>query len=132
MDYSKMTIEVLKREEEKLRTKYKAIEDECIKKGLSFNEFQEMAHDEAEGLYLISKYRRLKQDPVVQYGKEWKGDLYTLEEFKKMAMDGDLIDSDGSGLYATDTSVSDVEVVPSDVVEGLIREDFSHIMWFNK
>lgn len=132
MDYSKMNIEALKREEEKLRTKYNAIEDECLKKGLSFEEFQKMAKDEAEGLYLISKYKRLKQDPIVEYGKEWKGDLYTIEEFKKMVHSGILTDYDGSGLYATETSTSDVEVIPSDVTEGLIRDDFSHIMWFNK
>lgn len=132
MDYKNMNIDALKREEEKLRTRYKAIEDECLKKGLSFNEFQDMAHAEAEGLYLISKHKRLLQDPIIEYGKELNGDLYTIEEFKKMVEAGILTDYDGSGLYATETSTSDVEVIPSDVTEGLIREDFSHIMWFNK
>ena len=91
-----------------------------------------MAHAEAEGLYLISKHKRLLQDPIIEYGKELNGDLYTIEEFKKMVEAGILTDYDGSGLYATETSTSDVEVIPSDVTEGLIREDFSHIMWFNK
>ena len=56
----------------------------------------------------------------------------SIEEFKKLVMDGALTDTDGSGLYATETSTSDVEIVPSDVEENLIREDFSHVMWFNK
>ena len=85
-----------------------------------------------EGLYFIDKHKRLRQDPIVEYGKEWKGDTYTLEEFKKMAKSKILTDEDGYGYYATESAKSDVEIYPSDVLENLIREDFSHVIWFNK
>ena len=132
MDYKKATIEDLLKEEEKAQKRFEEIQDQCVKEGKSFDEFCELAKDEREKLYLISKHKRLRQDPIIEYGKEWKGTLYTLEEFKKLVMDGALTDTDGSGLYATETSTSDVEIVPSDVEENLIREDFSHVMWFNK
>ena len=132
MEYSDMDMNALNREEERLRDKYKTIEEDCLKKGLSFEDFQKAAHEEAEGLYLISKYKRLLQDPIVEYGKEWKGDLLTMEAFKKMVNANMLTDYDGFGYYATETSKSDVQVYPSDVLENLIRDDFSHVMWFNK
>lgn len=132
MDYSRMDINALNREENKLKTRYNSIEDDCVKRGVGWNEFQELVHDEAEGLYFISKYKRLLQDPVVEYGKEWKGDTYTLEQFKNMALNKELIDEDGIGYYATESAKSDVEILPSDVIENLIREDFSHVIWFNR
>ena len=132
MDYKKATIEELLKEEENAEKKFDEIQDQCVKEGKSFDEFCKLAEKEREKLYLISKYKRLRQDPIIEYGKDWKGTLYTIEEFKEMALNGSLTDQDGSGLYATETSTSDVEIVPSDVVENLIREDFSHIMWFNK
>lgn len=127
-----MSLTSLKKEEERLKAKYSEIEDDCIKKGLPFSEFVDLAHKEAEGIYLIDKYKRLLQDPIVTYGKEWKGDTMTLDEFKNSVKSGMLTDDDGYGYYATETSKSDVIIMPSDVKENLIREDFSHVIWFNK
>lgn len=132
MNYSKLNTAELLREEERLRTQYNEIEEECLKEGLSFSEFTKRAQKEREGLYLIDKHKRLRQDPIVEYGKEWKGDTYTLDEFKKMAKSKLLTDYDGFGYYATESAKSDVEIYPSDVLENLIREDFSHVIWFNK
>lgn len=132
MDYAKMSTEELIREEDKNQARYDEIEEECLKEGLSFAEFSERAKKEREALYFIDKYMRLRQDPIVEYGKEWKGDLYTIEEFKNAVRHKLFVDSDGVGYYATETSKSDVEVYPSDFKENLIREDFSHIIWFNR
>ena len=73
MDYKKASTEELLREEEKLRARYDEIEEQCLKEGLPFSEFEKRAKEPAEGLYLISKHKRLRQDPIVEYGKEWKG-----------------------------------------------------------
>lgn len=127
-----MDITALNREEERAEARYNAIEDDCVKKGLPFNEFEKLVRDEAEKLYFIRKYKRLQQDPIVEYGKEWKGDLFTLDKFKEMVMDGVFLDSDGFGYYATESAKSDVVILPSDIKEGLIRDDFSHVIWFNK
>lgn len=132
IDYSAKTYEELQREQDRLSERYDEIMDECSKEGLPYSEFCERAHDVKEKLYFISKYMRLKQEPVIEYGKEWKGDTYTLEEFKNMCKSDVLMDSDGFGEYATETSKSDVEILPSDVKENLIRNDFPYVIWFNK
>ena len=132
MDYKDMTVEQLDREKERLKSRYNEIEDQCVHDGLSWDEFCKKAKKEREGLYFIDKYKRLKKDPIVEYGKEWKGDTYTMEEFKKMVNDGIFTDDDGYGYYATETSKSDVFIYPSDITENLIRVDFSHVIWFNK
>ena len=56
MDYSKMDIAALNKEEERVEAKYNSIQDDCVKKGLSFEEFQKLVKDEAEKLYFIGKY----------------------------------------------------------------------------
>lgn len=132
MDYSKHTYEELVREEGHLEERRKDIEDECLKEGKSFSEYCERAHDILERLYFISKYKRVKQEPVIEYGKEWNGDMYTIEEFKDLCQKRAFIDDDGYGNYATETSKSDVQIYPSDVTENIIRTDFPYVIWFNK
>ena len=132
MDYSKKNYTELLREEERLREKYNDIEDQCLKAGASFDEFQKKAKKEAEGLYFIDKYKRLKVEPIVTYGKEWNGDYYTLEQFKANVFSGALVDDDGVGYYATETAKSDVTILPSDVKENIIRDDFTHVIWFGR
>lgn len=132
MDYSKKSYEELTKEQERLEEKYKAIEDQCLKERLPFEEFQKKAEKEATGLYLISKYKRLIMTPTVEYGKEWKGDYYTLEEFKDRAKKKLFVDEDGYGYYATDNAKSDIPILPSDVLENLIRDDFTHVIWFGR
>lgn len=101
-------------------------------KGLSYEEFCNQSRNVKEKLYFIGKYKRLKQDPTVEYGKEWQGETIELENFIKLAKSGSIEDSDGYGYYATETSKSDILIMPSDVKENLIREDFSHVIWFEK
>lgn len=127
-----MGITELLREEKKLEERYNNIEEECLKEGLSFSEFQKRAQIEKEGLYFISKYKRLKQDPVVDFSTKHEGDVFTMDEFKSMAKSHMLMDSDGSGFYGTESGMSDVEIIPSDVLEGIIRDDFTHVIWFNR
>ncbi len=132
MDYAKLRYDELLREEEKLKEKMNDIEDQCLKEGLSFSEFEKKAKKEAEGLYFIDKYKRLRAQPTIEYGKEWRGDYYTIENFKKMVQDGMLVDYDGYGYYATVNSKSDIPILPSDVTENIIRDDFTHVIWFGR
>lgn len=131
-DYSKFTYEELEREEDRLDERYNEISDECAKEGLKWDAFQEKAHDVREASYFVSKYKRLKQTPTVEYGKEWNGQIYTLEEFIKMCEVGGFIDYDGFGNYATESAKSDIEVIPSDIKEKIYRTDFTHVIWFNR
>lgn len=132
MDYSKKTYDELVKEESILDDEYEKISDECAKEGLSYKEFSDKVKPVKEKIYFISKYKRLKQTPTIEYGKEWKGDLYTLEKFISMVRNGGFIDDDGWGYYATETTKSDINIYPSDISENIYRTDFTHIIWFNR
>jgi hypothetical protein len=56
----------------------------------------------------------------------------TVEEFKNEVENGLFIDDDGYGYYATETTKSDIYVYPSDFTENIYRDDFTHIIWFNR
>ena len=132
MNYENKAYEELLREEERLKEKYAEISDTCAQEGLSFSEFKEKVKSIKEKLYFIGKYKRLKRTPTIEYGKEWDGDLLTIEEFKNGVEGGFFTDDDGYGYYATETTKSDIYVYPSDFTEGIYRDDFTHIIWFNK
>ena len=132
MDYSTKSYDELLREEERLKEKLKKIEEQCLKDGLPFDAFEKKAKKEAEDLYFIGKYKRLRVQPTIEYGKEWRGDYYTIEQFKDMVKNDLFVDEDGYGYYATVNSKSDIPILPSDVKENIIREDFTHVIWFGR
>ena len=131
-DISKKTYKELEKEQKNLEFEYSAIEDDCAKKGLSYNEFCEKAHDVKEKLYFLSKYKRLKSEPTVTYGKEWKGETMPFEKFKKECENSYLTDDDGIGYYATKEAKSNIEIIPSDILENIYRNDFTHVIWMNR
>ena len=129
-EFKEKTYAELKRMETQFQYEFRKKMDECLKKNMGFQEFADEAKTIKENLYFIKKYLHLKADPVLEFGKEWKGIRYEMGEFKSMVMNGTFTDEDGVGYYATIDSKSDVEIKPSDVLEGLVREDFSHVIWF--
>ena len=131
MDYSNKTYKELVKEEDELKEEFDLMLDNCAKEGLPYFEFCDRAKDIKEKLYFVSKYRRLKQTPTVEYGKEWRGDIFTLEKFIELVNDKNFTDFDGYGYYATEDAKSDVYIYPSDIKEKLYRSDFTHIIWFN-
>lgn len=132
--YSSKTYAELVSEQDRLEEKYDAIETECLKDNLSYAEFCNKAHDVKEKMFIVDKFIRLKEDPVLTYGKEWSGKLYEINKFKEMCSEEHQVftDEDGFGYYATETAKSSVIVKPSDVVYDMIRSDFTHVLWFNK
>ena len=72
-------------------------------------------------------FRGRQRDTLLIYG-----DQFTLEEFKNEVENGLFIDDDGYGYYATETTKSDIYVYPSDFTENIYRDDFTHIIWFNR
>ena len=131
MQFENLSYRELKNECKKLQEEYDDLMDESLKKGDSFEDFFNIAKPIKEKLYFCGKYKRLKQDPTVEFGKEWKGSIFTLEKFINLVNDGMFIDEDGVGYYATETGKSDIMIFPSDILEGLYRKDFTHIIWFN-
>ena len=58
--------------------------------------------------------------------------LMTINEFKSNCRYGAFMDTDGVGYYATDKEVSDIKASPNAFRYGIIREDFTHVCWYNK
>jgi len=65
--------------------------------------------------------------PIPSYG-----DHMTTEEFVDSVKSGLFIDYDGMGKYATDKYMTELNVIPSDVNAGLINNNYTHVVWFNK
>lgn len=60
------------------------------------------------------------------------GDHMTLKKFVDYCLAGGFVDSDGFGNYATKDKESDIVINPSDVISGMYRKDFTHVVWYNK
>lgn len=60
------------------------------------------------------------------------GDKMTLQKFIDSCEFGAFCNSDGFGNYATNDKMSDIEVYPSDIIAGVYRKDFTHVVWFNR
>ena len=86
--------------------------------------------DDNEILYMAKPMKETpKMRPFNELDREC---LMTINEFKSNCRYGIFMDSDGVGYYATDKEVSNIEASPSAFVKGIIREDFTHICWYNK
>ena len=86
--------------------------------------------DDNEILYMA---KSMKETPKVRPFNELDREcLMTINEFKSNCRYGAFMDTDGVGYYATDKEVSNIEASPSAFVKGIIREDFTHICWYNK
>lgn len=131
-DLGNKTDAELERMEKRYENERDRIMDDCLSKQLSFDEYENSAKDVLEKLYFIAKYRKLKANPVIEYGKEWKGEMMMFTEFRKQCINGYFVDGDGYGYYATTDGKSNIIIIPSDVTEDIYRTDFTHVIWFNK
>jgi hypothetical protein len=149
MDYSVKTYEELVREEDTLNDEYENLSDECAKNGLKYNEFKEKATPIRQKIYFVSKYKRLKQPPTLEYNKEWNGNLYTIEQFIEMSESGGFMDYDGFGHFIKTVDGKKYAIV--DIYFSIDEDDVSYkgesigsifyvcnrldlreIVWFNK
>ncbi len=61
------------------------------------------------------------------------GDKFTIDEFVQEVRNGNFINYDGSGYYATEQGMSRIPAIPSEI--GYTRwgmKGFTHVAWFNK
>ena len=68
-----------------------------------------------------------KMSPIPNYG-----DHMTLEDFKEACESWCFIDDDGHGYYASETEESSIPICPSDFDSDCVRDDFTHVVWYNK
>lgn len=118
-------------EMEKLEIKINEIENKSIEKNLSYHDYEIVVKP------FRDRYNKLDMDfrvltkpemePIPKYGRHMK-----LNMFISNVMSGGFIDYDGSGRYATETEISDIQIYPSDIRNGIYRKDFKYIVWFNK
>lgn len=99
--------------------------------GMDFQEYENYMYPFYEDSSKISVKLRLAKTPVMKPQATY-GDLMTIENFIENCEGGGFIDYDGSGNYATATEESDISIYPSDIISGVYRKDFTHIMWYNK
>lgn len=132
MDYKELNLRELTNLENKKKIEYDELLNECLKEGLTFTDFKKKATSIKEEIYFIDKYRRLKMEPTLQFEKKWRGKKLSLKDFSKKAHNGTVTDFDGTGYYATAEGVSDIEVIPSDILENLYRTDFPYVQWIRK
>lgn len=129
---------------EELEKKLNAIERACDN---VWEEFMDMStknipYDVTNKWYSsqpVIKERELIQDKIRQLKKadgfepiEKDDDVYTIEQFKGICKDGGFIDYDGFGVYAYEDKKSDINIYPSDVQKGNVRNDFTHVVWYNR
>lgn len=86
---------------------------------------------EYEKLYREYKVIKVpKLNPQNELDKEC---LMSFKEFEKWCKVGPIFtDYDGSGVYATKDKVSDIYIIPSDIISGIFRKDFDYVCWYNK
>ena len=100
-------------------------------KNLSWEEYSKAREPETSEIHRLFKELRLIKKPVYSKISDF-GDIMTLEHFKENVECGGFIDYDGYGHYVKDGKESNIEIYPSDVKAGKVRENFDTIVWFNR
>ena len=125
-----MSKEELKEKVNRLRKEANAIEDKYIADGKTWDDFCKNS-TVMEYWKTVAEYRLVQDYTLKPIGDRNRGSHMTLDEFKVYA--GSFFsDYDGSGYYATETEISNIDCVPSEICNGYIRGDFTHVMWYNK
>ena len=130
-DYSNLTIEEIDRLIEENDKKLKHIWD--TDDGNSWEKYKAKCKpywDDNEDLYIA---RSMKETPKMRPLEEWEKEcLMTIEEFKECCEYGSITEDDGSGKYAMENEVSNIDASPIAFVEGRIIPRFTHVCWYNK
>ena len=96
-----------------------------------FTEYQHAYRHIDNAAGIISRELNLKKTPSMEPHDDI-GDLFTFEDFKSNCESGGFIDYDGFGYYATATEQSDIEIRPSHLKRNKYRNEFTHVMWYNR
>ena len=75
----------------------------------------------------IKDIKPVELKPLSEYGH-----LMTLQMFIDIVGNGGFIDYDGVGRYVVDNQETNISVSPSEIENGDIRHEFTHVMWFNR
>lgn len=81
----------------------------------------------------LEKEQRMERPVVLKEEVDYKEeDVMSLEDWKGCVVAGGFIDYDGYGRYVKDGRATNIEIYPSDLKAGCIREEFDTIVWYNR
>ena len=98
---------------------------------------KEITYEEYKNSPLLKELREVSRqyrkvcDYILEDNSPNIGDLMTLQKFVDSCKGGGFCNSDGFGYYATKDKISNIEIYPSDIIAGVYRDDFTHVVWFN-
>ena len=81
---------------------------------------------------LLLPREQVKMRPLEDWEKDDKWIHIKIEVFKQWCETGFTTSYDGCGYYATETEVSDLSALTYAFHDGYIRDDFTHVCWYNK
>ena len=114
--------------EEIVDAKFKAFDWANAK---DFSEPERLVESERKIFSKLSRQMRLMRVPELK-SLDGIGNYMTLNQFISCVKSGGFIDYDGYGKYANETEQSDITILPSDIIAGEFRKDFTHVMWYNR
>ena len=130
-NYNNLTLEEIELRIKENNRKLKEIWD--TDNGNSWEVYKEKCQpywDDNDVLYAVKAWKKTpKMRPFNELDRKC---LMTINEFKSHCRRGTFMDTDGVGYYATDKEVSDIKASPNAFRYGIIREDFTHVCWYNK
>jgi len=126
-------IEEIDKKIDELYAELQAIDNDPNIVDKSFEEFEARREPFYKVIRGLSREKRMLMIPEFEdFKKIDKECVMPLKEFIKDVKSGCFIDSDGFGYYAKGNQVSNIQINPSDVRAGTIRQDFNEICWYNK
>ena len=130
-NYNNLTIEEITSIIEENNNKLNEISD--ADDGNSWEVYREKCQPYWDDNDALCATKALKKTPKMRPFDELDREcLMTINEFKSNCRYGAFMATDGVGYYATDKEVSNIEASPNAFRQGIIREDFTHVCWYNK
>ena len=106
--------------------------EDCMKNYQEYCDKREAAcGDSLVELKKLELQLRMTKEPILSDIPDY-GDVMSLSDFIGSCESGGFINSDGFGRYVKDGKETDIEIYPSDVKNGNLREEFTTIVWYNK
>lgn len=88
------------------------------------------AHELYTTQALLTPYEDIKFEPLDD--DEKNECLMPIDEFRAACKYNCFTSNDGFGYYATETEKSDIDASPEAFADDYVRNDFTHVVWYNK
>ena len=124
------TLEQLQKQLKKAQKAHSKAFDE-LPSGLDWYQVEDMMKPTVKKCAELSRKIRMIMPYTLSPLSE-DSDVMSLKEFIQHCKSGGFIDYDGFGNYVKDGQCTDIDILPSDVTNKSIRNDFDTIVWYNR